>query len=180
MLNGLATNLAVPNKWIALIPLSLLAKDHAQAKKFNDIELKLTEFSIPQVELGSTTASFKGVTIKLPTKVINPENREIQFSYLIDANWLNYRLLYYWASGIGIINPTDESSGDIGTGIYASSMIPVHVYLLDSFLKKIIEFKFNNCWISLFSDLLLDCQQPDDKIKHTFTLNYTDYEILDV
>src|SRR5574344_1305247 len=106
MLNGLATNLAVQNKWIALVPLSLLAKDQKQSKKFNDIELNLTEFNIPQVEIGSTTASFKGVTIKLPTKVINPDSREIQFSYLIDANWLNYRLLYYWASGIGIINPT--------------------------------------------------------------------------
>ena len=52
---GLRTDYAVSNKWIGYVPL-----ENALGRSYNNLELHLTRFSLPQQEMSSMTASYKG------------------------------------------------------------------------------------------------------------------------
>lgn len=185
---GLNTNYSVNNKWIGYIPL-----ENALGKKFKSLELNLTRFTIPSVDVGTTTTSFKGITIELPTKVLNEGTREITFEYFVSEDWYNYRALYHWASGLGIINPVVKdafdavSSGNtansaLGTNTSATGvftdLLDCRVWLLDNYKQKVISFVFHNCFIKSFSDLALDYSQAE-VVQHSFTMAYTHFTIDD-
>jgi hypothetical protein len=185
---GLNVNRAINNKWIGFIPL-----ENALGKNFASLELDLIRFTIPSIHVGTATSSFKGVTVELPTKVINPDTREITFEYFVNENWYNYRALYYWASGLGTINPVVKSAYDaVSNGQSASSALNItssatniytdlldcKVWLLDNYKQKIITFVFHNCFIKEFSDLALDYSQADI-VQHSFTMAYTNFTIED-
>lgn len=185
---GLNVNRAINNKWIGFIPL-----ENALGKNFASLELDLIRFTVPSIQVGTSTTSFKGVTVELPTKVINPDTREITFEYFVNENWYNYRALYHWASGFGTINPVVKEAYDAAsagqnvsqtlnlnssaTGIY-TDLLDCKVWLLDNYKQKIITFVFHNCFIKNFSDLALDYSQADI-VQHSFTMAYTNFTIED-
>lgn len=52
---GLRTDYAISNKWIGYVPI-----ENVLGNKYKNLELHLTRFSLPQQEMTSTTASYKG------------------------------------------------------------------------------------------------------------------------
>ena len=170
---GLGTNYSAGNKWFAYLPL-----ENVLGKKYQNLDLHLTQFSLPQLVMGSTTVSFKGYAKEIPTKVLNAENKELTLSYIVDENWQNYRALFAWISAPkGALNPIINE--DTSSRIQPSEYIPLRIYLLDNFKRKKIEFVFQDCWIKLFSDLQLDVSNPDE-IVHSFTFCYSRYYIEDL
>ena len=170
---GLDTNYANQNKWFAYFPL-----ESNLGKQYENLELHLARFTLPQMVMGSMTASFKGYQKEMPTKVMNAETKELTLDYVVDARWANYKCLFKWMSGIyGTINPSTDVS-DVN-GVNPSDYIPLRIYLLDSYKRKIIQFLFENCWIKMFNDLALDVSNPNEVI-HSFTVVYDRYTIEDI
>lgn len=176
---GLNVNRAINNKWIGYIPI-----ENALGKKFNNLELDLTRFTIPSINVGTATSSFRGISVELPTRVINPSTREISFEYFVSEDWYNYRALYHWASGLGIINPATKveyenvAQGNAATGL-ENDLINCQVWLLNNYKKKILSFTFYNCFIKSFSDLALDYSQTEI-VRHSFRMAYSHFTIDDV
>lgn len=164
---------AVKNKWIGDIPLGRISTG------FKDISLHLTDFSIPELKIGTTTTSYKGVSMILPTHVQNPQSRTVKFSYMIDLNWDNYISLYQWAN---IIGNAENIMPNINTIIHSDlnrvlNAVPINVYLIDSYKKPILKFTYNNCWINDFEGIQLGYQEDPTVIKHTFTCAYTNFTV---
>lgn len=160
------------NKWYAFIPI-----EDCLGKKYKNLNLHLTSFSIPQLMQSSITASFKGYEKEMPGKVLIPSTKEIRFEYIVDADWSNYRALYAFLSNInGTINPISK---DEKTGILPTEYLPVRVYLLSPYKKKIIQFVFENCWIKVFDEISLNVNSAE-VVKHSFTMVFDQYYIDDV
>ena len=170
---GLNTNLANSNKWIAYFPL-----EDNLGKKYSNLQLHLVRFSLPQMVMSSSMVPYKGYQKEIPLKVMNSETKELTLEYLVDQNWNNYKCLFKWMSGIyGTINPTINTS-DIN-GINPTDYVPLRIYLLDNYKKKVIQFYFQNCWIKTFNDLALEASNPEE-ITHSFTVSYDNYTIEDI
>ena len=165
-------NYANENKWYAYIPI-----EDVLGKKYKNLNLHLTSFSIPQLMQSSITTVFKGYEKELPGKVLIPSTKEIRFEYIVDADWSNYRALYAFLSNInGTINPISD---DEKTGILPTEYLPVRVYLLSPYKKKIIQFVFENCWIKVFDEISLNVNSAE-VVKHSFTMVFDQYYIDDV
>jgi hypothetical protein len=68
--------------------------------------------------------------------VLIPSTKELTLEYIVDQDWQNYRSLYALISNInGTINPV---SADEKTGILPSEYLPLRIYLLGPYKKKII------------------------------------------
>lgn len=154
-LMGLDTNLTNSNKWFAYLPI-----ENVLGKKYNNLTLHLTRFSLPQMTMGSMTVPFKGYQKEMPTKVMNAESKELTFEYLVDERWQNYKALYTLMSGTeGNINKVvDEGLEPISPSDY----IPIRIYLLDNYKKKVIQFLFENAWLKIFNDIALETQNSDE------------------
>lgn len=165
-------NYANQNKWFAYCPL-----EDVLGKKYKNLNLHLTKFNIPQLMQGTMETSFRGYSKEMPTKILNPSTKEITLEYIVDADWNNYRALYAFMSNInGTLNPV---SIDEKTGILPSEYMPVRIYLLGPYKKKIIQFLFENCWIKVFNELQMDVNQPGE-VNHSFTLCWDRYSIEDI
>lgn len=163
-LYGLDTNYATQNKWFAYLPL-----ENVLGPRYKNINLHLTRFSIPQMVMGSMEVAYKGYKKQIPNKLMDSETKQLTLEYMIDENWNNYRQLYLWMSSlIGNLNPIVEEEATI---ITASQYIPLRVYLLDNYKKRCMSFLFENCWISVFNELSLDVNSPN-QITHSFTFFY--------
>ena len=170
---GLNTNLAAANSWIGYFPL-----ESNLGKNYNNLELHLTRFSLPQMEMGSTTVSYKGYQKTIPTKVMNAETKELTLEYIVDEKWTNYKCLFKWMSAIyGTLNPSININ-DIN-GINPSDYVPLRIYLLDNFKNKVIQFYFENCWIKFFNDIALEANNSSE-IHHSFTIVYDRYSIEEI
>ena len=146
-------------------------------KKYKNLNLHLTSFNLPQLEQASQEVSFRGYSKSMPTKVLNPGTKEVTLEYIVDSDWSNYRSLYAFMSNInGTINPisTDEK-----TGILPSEYLPLRVYLLGPYKKKIIQFLFEDCWIKVFNELQLNANSPQE-VTHSFTMAWDKYSIEDI
>lgn len=131
-LNGLNTNLTSAKQWYAYFPIESIL-----GRKYNGIELHLKGFSLPQMTMGSTTVSYKGYQKEIPTKVMNAESKELTLTYLVDEYWQNYKALYLWMSSTaGNIN--NVVSGESISPIVPTDYLPLRIYLLDNYKKKII------------------------------------------
>lgn len=166
------TNYANQNKWFAMLPI-----EDVLGKKYKNLNLHLTAFSIPQLMQSSITTSFKGYEKEMPGKVLIPSTKEVRLEYIVDADWSNYRALYAFLSNInGTINPISE---DEKTGILPSEYLQLRIYLLSPYKKKLIQFVFENCWIKVFDEVSLDVNEPGE-VKHSFTCVFDQYRIEDV
>lgn len=169
---GLKTDYAIANKWIGYVPL-----ENVLGKKYKNLELHLTEFTLPQQEMSSSIVSYKGYQKEIPTKVMNFASKQLTLEYIVDMKWTNYKSLYAWMSAIlGNINPVIN---DNVQPISPSSYIPIRIYLLDQYKRKIITFLFENCWIKTFNDISLECNNSNE-VHHSFIMCYDKYSIEDV
>ena len=165
-------NYANENKWYGYYPV-----EDVLGKRYKNLNLHLTKFSIPQLMQSSITSSFKGYEKEMPGKVLIPSTKEISLEYIVDANWSNYRALYALISNInGTINPVSK---DEKTGILPSEYLPMRIYLLSPYKKKIIQFVFENTWIKIFNEISLDVNSPNE-VHHSFTLSFDQFHIEDV
>lgn len=170
-MNGLGTEYANSNKWIAYLPIA-----NVLGKEYSALELNLTRFSLPQMVMGSTTTSYKGYSVEFPTKVMDAESKQLTLEYIIDDNWQNYRALYAWMSSLeGNINKVIETGS---SGISTEDYIDCRIWLINHFKKRVIDFVFENCWIKTFQDLSLEAANADE-VHHSITLVYTNFRIAD-
>ena len=183
---GLDTSRAISNKWIGFIPLQ-----NALGNKFRNLELSLVRFSIPSIQMGTGTTSFKGVTYEVPTHVLNPDTREITFEYKVSQDWYNYKSLFIWASALAILNPVDAKAFQAqtmhenvvaATGVDRSAigvfndLLDCRVWLLNNFKQRVVDFTFYDCFIKSFGEIALDYSSTDEVI-HSFTMAYSHFTI---
>lgn len=165
------TSYANQNKWFAYFPL-----ENVLGSKYKNLNLHLTRFTIPQLEQTSNEVSFRGYTKEVPTKVLNASTKQLTLDYIVDSNWFNYKALYAWMSGIyGTLNPIVDSHETI-ENISPSDYLPLRIYLLGPYKKKVIQFLFENTWIKSFNDVSMDVNQPDEVV-HSFTIVFDKYTI---
>ena len=165
-------NYANQNKWFAYYPL-----EDVLGKKYKNLNLHVTRFSIPQLMQSSMEASFRGYTKEIPSKVLIPSTKQVDIEYIVDADWSNYRSLYAFISNInGTLNPV---STDDNTSITPVQYIPLRIYLLSPYKKKLIQFLFENTWIKVFNEIALDVNAPGE-VHHSFTAVFEKYTIEDV
>lgn len=170
-MNGLNTEFAHGNRWIGYVPIQ-----NVLGKNYSNIELNLTRFSIPQIQMGSTDTSFKSYQYKIPTKVMDAGSKEITFEYIIDEKWQNYKSLYTWMTNLeGNINKVDNGIIENPT---SKDTLDVRVWLIDNFKNRIIDFVFCNSWILTFQDLNLETNNPHE-VHHSFTMVYSNFYIAD-
>jgi len=161
---GLGTNYSAANKWFAFLPL-----ENVLGPRYKNIDLHVTRFSIPQMQMQGYEVAYKGYKKQIPSKLIDSETKQLTLEYIIDEDWNNYRQLYLWMSSlIGNVNPIVEEEA---TTITASQYVPLRIYLIDNFKKRTMSFLFENCWITTFSELALDVNNPG-QITHSFTFYY--------
>ena len=171
-LYGMDVNYATANAWYAYLPIESIL-----GKKYKSLNLHLTRFSLPQMNMQTTTVSFRGVTKEIPTKVFNPDDKTLTLEYIVDEKWQNYRSLFAWMSGVtGAIN---KATDDENTGIQPTDYIPLRIYLLDNYKKKVIEFVFENTWVKTFESLNLEQNNPGE-IVHSFTFSYDRFSLVDI
>ena len=169
---GLERHAAIENKWIGYVPL-----ESVLGKEYKNLELRLVRFSMPPIQIGTSVVSFKSYQVEVPTHILNPDTKEITFEYIVDEDFENYVALYNWASGIGnFVDIGDESNIENTQGIITKSMIPVRVWLLDSYKKVRREFLFEGAFIKQFSDLQLNYSSANE-VHHSFTLAYYDFKV---
>lgn len=83
--------------------------------------------------------SFRGYEKQIPGKVLNPSTKQLTLDYIVDADWTNYTALYAWMSGIvGVINPITTDVDEMKNTLNANDYIPLRIYLLGPYKKKII------------------------------------------
>jgi len=125
----------------------------------------------------SMEASYRGYTKEIPSKVLIPSTKEVVIEYIVDQHWDNYRSLYAFISNInGTLNPVSE---DENKSITPVQYVPLRIYLLDAYKRKIIQFLFENTWIKVFNEIALDVNQPGE-VHHSFTAVFDRYTIEDV
>lgn len=168
-LSGLDVSYSVSNKWIGYFPL-----ENILGQEYKNIEMHLKRFSLPQIQMSSTTVSYKGYSKEIPTKVVNADTKELTLDYIVDSQWRNYKSLYAWMTGIeGTLNKmTDDVLEPITPSIY----LPFRVYLLDQYKNKIVQFCFTDCWIKTFNDIALEANNSNE-VTHSFTMCYDDFTI---
>ena len=168
--NNMEVNYANQNKWYAYFPI-----EDILGKSYSGLNLHLTRFSIPQLEQTSMTVPFRGYDKEVPAKVLNAGTKQVTLEYIVDQNWSNYKALYSWMSGIrGTINPVVQN--DDTTRILPSDYLPLRIYLLGHYKKRLIQFLFKNTWIKVFNDIALDVNQPGE-VLHSFTLVFDEFTI---
>lgn len=169
---GMDVNYSAQNKWFAFLPLESIL-----GRKYGNLNLHLTRFSIPQLEMTSNTVSYRGYEKEVPSKVLNAGSKQLTLEYIVDEKWQNYRSLYAWMSCIeGTFNPVTD---DEKQGVQPTDYIPLRIFLLDNFKRKIIQFVFENTWIKVFNDISLDVTSPAE-VTHSFTISYDSYHIDDM
>lgn len=170
LMQGLNTNFAHKNKWVGYFPLANIL-----GKKYNNLELNLIRFSVPQMVMGATQVAFKGYTYQIPTKVMDADTKEIVIDYIVDEKWQNYKALAKWCSATeGQLNQVTSTS-DVDQ-VSMTDFIDCRVWLLDSFKNRILDLVFQNCWIKDFQNLELESNSADE-VQHSITLAYSNFYI---
>lgn len=165
---------SVRNKWIADIPLSRISAN------LKDVSLHLTDFSIPAVVVASAFTHLKGVALEIPTHIIQPTDRNITFSYMVDINWDNFFALYQWSnmmSPLEDITPEDVLNINAEILNKAIKSLPINVFLISEYKIPILKITYNNCWIKGFNELSLSYQEEPEPIKHGFICAYSDFKL---
>ena len=163
------------NKWIADIPLYLVL-----GPSYQNVNLRLSTFTIPSIEMGSDKVTYRSIEIERPTYTMSPGSKEITFNYFVNADWTDYRALYNWCMNNA---PVNKGVSALDTGnVEANGLINVcdiDVTLLSPYKRPVVGFRFKNCWIKAFSDLQLSYSEADE-IQHSFTCAYTHFVLLDL
>ena len=168
-----ASTFAVANKWMAYVPIGLVL-----GPSYTNLELSLASFTLPSIEMGSDTISYRSIKVEVPTHTMQPETKEITFNYYIHSDWSDYRGLYNWALNEAPVNKGTVTGSEevFANGMY--KVIDIRVQLINQMKQPIIGFVFKNCWLKQFADLQLTYANANE-IQHAFTCAYTNFEIED-
>lgn len=163
-------NFATNLRWVTNVPFTTLFPDE------NDIHLNLTQFDIPDIEIGATDASYLGYEIEVPTGLIQAGEKTATFTYIIDAEMYTYWLMYKWAGMYTkYIVPTVKDAEEDSPPV--SDRIPISVIILDEYKKPILNVTYHNCWIKSFANLSMSYQDEPAPLQHSFTIAYTNFTI---
>jgi hypothetical protein len=143
------------------------------------VNLRLSTFTIPSIEMGTDKVMYRSIEIERPTYTMSPGSKEITFNYFVSADWTDYRALYNWCMNNA---PVNKGANALDTGnVNADGLInacDIDVTLLSPYKKPIVGFRFKNAWIKAFSDLQLSYSEADE-IQHSFTCAYSHFVLLD-
>ena len=172
---GLDPNYAAENKWYMYLPMKNVL-GNASA----DLNLSITQFYLPGLEIGTVDTSFKGYTVTVPEpKLINPNSKTMKFRYIINDDWYNYCTLYTWACKLGILNNLSDVNTTIQDAAHAegtSKYLTARLYLLSPFKKKLVEFVFEYAFLKNFGEILLTYENSNP-VTHDITLSYNFFSI---
>lgn len=171
-MNGMDQSYAIGNQWYCYLPI-----EDVLGKRYKNLELHLTKFSIPQIEIGSMDVSYKGYTKTVPTGVLNAGPKQLTLSYLVDEYWQNYKSLYAWVQSY--VNVTNKVTDDTSNGVHASAFIPMRIYMVNNYKRTCVSLEYVNTWIQVFQEISLDVTNQD-QIEHSFTICYDDFRMLEV
>ena len=172
---GLDPNYAAENKWYLYLPMKNVIGNAAA-----DLDLAVNQFYLPGVNVGISTASFKGYEIQVPQpKLINPGEKTLKFRYIVNDDWYNYCTLYTWAAKLGILNNSTDVNQTIQAAANAegtSQFLTARLYLLSPFKKKIVELIFEYAFLKTFGELLMtyDDSKP---VNHDISLAYNFFKV---
>jgi len=174
-----STGYANQNKFIAYVPLANIL-----GSQYSNLELNVTRWTMPPMTIGSSSVQFKGYTLEIPTYVVNAETKELTITYLVREDWADYASLYSWAQAIGVfvpLTPQGKTANELNQSALITSgvfdkMCDIHIWLLSHFKKRLLEFKFENCWIKRFDEIAMDYANTDP-ITHSFTIAYSDFVV---
>ena len=147
---------------------------------YQNVNLRLSTFTVPEIEMGTDKVSYRSIEIERPTYTMQPGSKEITFNYFINADWTDYRALYNWMMNNA---PVNKGANALDTGnVEADGLLNVcdiDIKLLSPYKKPVVGFRFKNCWIKAFGDLQLSYAEADE-IQHSFTCAYTHFVLLDL
>lgn len=168
---GLDQSYTNQSSWYCYLPL-----ESVLGKRYNNLDLHLTRFSLPQIEMGSMTTSYRGYDKEIPNKVICPGSKQLTLEYIVDEYWQNYKSLYAWLGSInGTLNPVTD---DTKNGISPSDYLTMRIYLLNNYKRRVLQIEFYNCWIKMFGEVSIDYSSHED-VTHSFTFCYDDFRLVE-
>ena len=168
-----STNFATNIRWLASLPFSTMFPNES------DVKLNITQFDIPDINIGSFDVSYQGYTIAQPTGLIQPDDKTCTFSYLLDTDMTVYWLLYKWAGFFtdNTLQVTKTSEEESGTTEPLTKKIPISVFILDEFKNPILKITYHDCWIQSFGQLSMSYQDSPTELPHSFTVAYSRFDI---
>ena len=159
-------NFSTANKWVAVIPFQMIDPNYTSS----NVQFNLTNFSLPEMTVSTSTTPFQGYEIEIPTNVRN-QDKSITFEYMLSSDYHQYKVLYNWLEKI----VKEEGTGT--TNNMVEYTLPIHIIMLSEFKEPIFEIVYNGCWIKSLGALEFDYQDPEDTpIKHAFTCAYFNFE----
>lgn len=172
---GLDPNYAAENKWYLFLPMKNVLGEAA-----DNLDLAISQFYLPGLELGTTTTAHKGYEVTVPApKLINPNDKVMKFRYIINDDWHNYCTLYTWACKLGILNNEIDDNityQELANAEGTMQYLTARLYLLSPFKKKLVEFIFEYAFIKSFGEILLTYENSNP-VSHDITLVYNFYKI---
>ena len=138
--------------------------------KHRDMSFNLTNFTLPEQNISTTTLSHQGSNIPIPGRV-RSTNKVLTLDYLMDAEFKSFKFMWNWtklmANEIGSGVPSEFG------GITENVVVPADIMLLSSFKKPIMTFRFENAWISRIGELSCAYQSDSSPITHAFDISYS-------
>lgn len=172
---GLDPNYASENKWYLYLPMKNVLGVAAP-----DLELAVTQFYLPAVEIATENASFKGYDVTVPqAKLINPSSKTMKFRYMVNDDWYNYCTLYTWAAKLGILNNETDVNKTVQDAAHSENtnwFLTARLYLLTPFKKKVVEFVFEYAFLKTFGEVFLTYENSKP-VSHDITLAYNFFTI---
>lgn len=172
---GIDPNYAAENKWYLYLPMKNVLGDAA-----NGLDLAVTQFYLPGIDIGIATASFKGYEVAVPQpRLVNPKEKSLKFRYIVNDDWYNYCTLYTWAAKLGILNndlDVNKTFQDAANADGTSNYLTARLYLLSPFKKRIVEFVFQYSFLKAFGELLMT-YEDSKPVQHDITLAYNFFTI---
>ena len=145
--------------------------------KARDLSVNLTNFTLPEQGVMTSEIHHNGAVLSMPSPV-RETSREIVLDYIMDAEFNNFKTLWKWIT----LMAAEIGAGDapeVG-GLLEPLVVPVDLYLLSSFKKPILSFKFENAYIAKFGELSLQYQSDNDPLTHSFTIQYSHLKLEDM
>lgn len=176
MQNTDSQNLATQSRWMAILPVNQIFPSERKS-----LSLNLTKFTLPEVTIGSNEVRYQGSFMEVPSRIIDPASKTLEFTYLVSSDFYQYKMLHKWAQFIAY-NANQPAPPDVKDRAenLLNYAFPVTIILLSEYKKPLISIRYNNCWIKNFGPLSMDYQANDEPVIHTFAMSYSNFEFIDV
>jgi hypothetical protein len=159
-----AYNLNTGNKWMLILPYKKIDSEITT----DNIAMNLTNFTLPDLEIGSVDFDIRGRAIPIPTHVQN-EDKTLTFNYMLSSDWHQYKFLWKWFNQI-----SDENNG--ASDSYGNLVVDISILLISEYKKALFTMNFRGCWINSLQSLDLNYQSGEENIQHSFTVKYATFD----